>query len=305
MLAGASTTGYTTVWDLREKREVVTLVYDGGAGGLAGPVSATGRRGISAVAWHPDNANRLVTASEDDSSPIIMVWDLRNARAPEKVLTGHKKGVLSVSWCKQDADMLLSCGKDNRVLCWNTQISEIVGELPSASNSAFQVEWCPQNPSLLATASFDGTVAIHSIQSTNELKVSSVKSVFSYEADLLPPGTPPSIVDLVKRAEVAEPGARLEIELDHGTFVWLDNNYDTVSDTRVGKFEYFDHKAVIRVATTFVHGAILHVVQDAISSRADRQEYQQGGARVRLLGGCGGYKAPDWQWYWGEANADE
>jgi hypothetical protein len=26
-----------------------------------------------------------VTASEDDSSPIIMVWDLRNARAPEKV----------------------------------------------------------------------------------------------------------------------------------------------------------------------------------------------------------------------------
>ena len=27
-----------------------------------------------------------MTASEDDSSPIIMVWDLRNARAPEKVM---------------------------------------------------------------------------------------------------------------------------------------------------------------------------------------------------------------------------
>ena len=26
-----------------------------------------------------------MTASEDDSSPVIMVWDLRNARAPEKV----------------------------------------------------------------------------------------------------------------------------------------------------------------------------------------------------------------------------
>lgn len=60
-----------------------------------------GRRGMSDVAWHPDNvsslpftsscqlicvqATRLVTSSEDDSSPIIMVWDLRNARAPEKV----------------------------------------------------------------------------------------------------------------------------------------------------------------------------------------------------------------------------
>jgi hypothetical protein len=31
-------------------------------------------------------ATRLVTASEDDTSPVIMVWDLRNARAPEKVL---------------------------------------------------------------------------------------------------------------------------------------------------------------------------------------------------------------------------
>lgn len=75
-----------------------------------------------------------------------MVWDLRNARAPEKVrsatfvlgyqlneryqiLTGHEKGVLSLSWCKQDADLLLSSGKDNRALCWNPQTSELIGEV--------------------------------------------------------------------------------------------------------------------------------------------------------------------------------
>jgi protein transport protein SEC31 len=109
VLAGASSTGYTVVWDLRGKREVVALAYGGGAGTLAGQMNVTGngmaaggRRGMSAIAWHPDNvsicikvkgvallttsqATRLVTASEDDSSPIIMVWDLRNARAPEKV----------------------------------------------------------------------------------------------------------------------------------------------------------------------------------------------------------------------------
>ncbi len=61
VLAGASTTGYTVVWDLRGKREVVALAYGGGAGTLAGQVSATnglavgGRRGMSAIAWHPDN----------------------------------------------------------------------------------------------------------------------------------------------------------------------------------------------------------------------------------------------------------
>ena len=34
-------------------------------------------------------ATRLVTSSEDDTSPVIMVWDLRNARAPEKVRAEH------------------------------------------------------------------------------------------------------------------------------------------------------------------------------------------------------------------------
>jgi len=33
------------------------------------------------------------------------------------------------------------------------------------------VEWCPRNPDLLATAFFDGTVGIHSIQSTNDATV--------------------------------------------------------------------------------------------------------------------------------------
>ncbi|KAF9486167.1 hypothetical protein BDN70DRAFT_846626 [Pholiota conissans] len=173
VLAGASSTGYTVVWDLRGKREVVALAYGGGAGTLAGlsgngaGMAVGGRRGMSDIAWHPDNATRLVTASEDDSSPVIMVWDLRNARAPEKILTGHEKGVLSLSWCKKDADLLLSCGKDNRALCWNPQTSEVIGQLPSADNWAFQVDWCPHVPDLLATAYFDGTIGIHSIQSTN------------------------------------------------------------------------------------------------------------------------------------------
>lgn len=47
-----------------------------------------------------------------------------------QILTGHEKGVLSLSWCTQDADLLLSCGKDNRALCWNPQTSEIIGEVP-------------------------------------------------------------------------------------------------------------------------------------------------------------------------------
>ena len=63
MLAGASSTGYTVVWDLRGKREVVALVYGGGAGTLGGAVGSAmavgGRRGMSVITWHPDNVHFL------------------------------------------------------------------------------------------------------------------------------------------------------------------------------------------------------------------------------------------------------
>ncbi|KAJ7048617.1 hypothetical protein C8F01DRAFT_1266962 [Mycena amicta] len=184
VLAGASSTGNTVVWDLRGKREVVTLAY--GAGGAGG---------MSDIKWHPDNATRLVTSLEDDQSPIIMLWDLRNARAPEKILTGHEKGILSLSWCAQDADLLLSCGKDNRTLCWNPQTGEALGELPRAQNWAFQVDWCPRNPDLLAAAFFDGTIGIHSLQGTNDSASAEAAQVAAHAAsgadifDLQPGGT--------------------------------------------------------------------------------------------------------------------
>lgn len=101
-------------------------------------------------------------------------------------MSGHEKGILSLSWCKQDADLLLSCGKDSRTIVWNPQSGEAIGEvinfplsyyntsdllfnkLPAASNWAYQVEWCPRDPNILATASFDGSIGIHSLQSTNQ-----------------------------------------------------------------------------------------------------------------------------------------
>jgi len=51
VLATSSGTGYTVVWDLRGKREVVALAYGGTSSGQTG----SGRRGMSDVGWHPDN----------------------------------------------------------------------------------------------------------------------------------------------------------------------------------------------------------------------------------------------------------
>ena len=106
ILVTGSSGGFVTVWDMKTRKESLTL-------------NNLQRKPASAIAWDPDKPTRLITAVPLEQEPVILVWDLRNSNAPEKVLRGHDSGVLSVSWCPQDNDLLLSCGKDNRTILWN------------------------------------------------------------------------------------------------------------------------------------------------------------------------------------------
>jgi protein transport protein SEC31 len=47
ILSTASTNGYTVVWDLRNKKEVMTLAHSGQS-------SLVGAGAISSIAWHPN-----------------------------------------------------------------------------------------------------------------------------------------------------------------------------------------------------------------------------------------------------------
>lgn len=84
ILASTGNGGYTSIWDLKTKREVLHLSYTG----------AGGRANFSYVSWHPSQSTKLITASDNDSCPLILTWDLRNSNAPEKILEGHKRGFI-------------------------------------------------------------------------------------------------------------------------------------------------------------------------------------------------------------------
>ncbi|KAI9560156.1 hypothetical protein GHT06_014167 [Daphnia sinensis] len=151
------------VWDLR-KNEPIIKVSD-----------STSRMRCKAVAWHPKVATQLCLASEEDQLPVIQLWDLRQATAPVNTFEGHQRGILAMDWCPQDPDLLLSCGKDNRVLIWNPNSpvprGELLCELSTSSQWCFDTAWCPRNPSCIATASFDGHVRVHSIMGGREMAV--------------------------------------------------------------------------------------------------------------------------------------
>ncbi|KAJ5190890.1 Protein transport protein sec31 [Penicillium cinerascens] len=153
ILVTGSSAGFVTVWDVKTKKESLTL-------------NNMGRKAVSAVAWDPEKPTKLVTATPLESDPMIYVWDLRNSHAPERTLKGHESGVLSLAWCEHDPDLLLSSGKDNRNICWNPQIGTPYGEFPVVTNWTFQTRWNPHNPNFFATASFDGKISVQTLQNT-------------------------------------------------------------------------------------------------------------------------------------------
>jgi len=158
ILASGGNRGFASLWDTRRKREVLHLYY----------TSATGVRcPISAVQWHPTVSTKLATASMDDNEPVVCIWDLKNANSPEKVLRGHSKGVLSLDWCRQDENLLLSGGRDNATMLWNPEKGEQLGTYPISVEWAFKTQFHPRMPDLFASASFDGKISVQTLQDTH------------------------------------------------------------------------------------------------------------------------------------------
>ncbi|XP_038638625.1 protein transport protein Sec31A isoform X2 [Scyliorhinus canicula] len=179
ILASAHPSGRAVVWDLR-KNEPIIKVSD-----------HSNRMRCSGMAWNPEVATQLVLASEDDRMPVLQIWDLRFATSPLKVLENHTRGILSISWCQADAELLLSSAKDNRILCWNPNTGEVVYELPTSSQWCFDVQWCPRNPAVLSAASFDGRISVYSVMggSLEAQKQNHVDKISSSFNNLDPFGT--------------------------------------------------------------------------------------------------------------------
>lgn len=167
ILASGSSEG-TSIWDLRNRREILHLNYQS--------PGISSRNPVSSVAWHPDNSTTLITASSDEAAPVILLWDLRNANAPLKTIKGHEKGVLSIDWCKADSSLLLSSGKDSKTLLWDTESGNKLGEYPITSNWNFQTSFSPTYPEIFASASFDGKINIQTIQDVNSEKPAQKKA---------------------------------------------------------------------------------------------------------------------------------
>ncbi|CAI8611646.1 unnamed protein product [Vicia faba] len=151
ILASTSYNGTTVVWDLKKQKPVISF-------------ADSVRRRCSALQWNPEVITQLVVASDEDGSPSLRLWDMRNVMTPIREFVGHTRGVIAMSWCPNDSSYLLTCGKDSRTICWDTTTGEVAYELPAGTNWNFDVHWYSKIPGVISASSFDGKIGIYNIK---------------------------------------------------------------------------------------------------------------------------------------------
>lgn len=102
------------IWDLRKNEPIIKLS------------DTQSRIRWKVVQWHPDIPTQLWLASEEDQAPLIQLWDLRYATAPTKSYNIHQRGVLGLTCCESDSELMVSTSKDNKILCWNANSEDPV-----------------------------------------------------------------------------------------------------------------------------------------------------------------------------------
>ncbi|KAJ8907166.1 hypothetical protein NDN08_003648 [Rhodosorus marinus] len=155
VFGNTSSTGWTVVWDLRDKKPVIKKR------------SPHGNPSCSSLAWNPEEATQVIVTSDDVNASYAVLWDLRSAKAPIQEFCFHRGGILSVSWSPHDSDLVLTSGKDSKTVCFSPNDNEVLCEIPSGANWEYDVQWSPKLPGLFLTSSLDGHLSVHSILAPN------------------------------------------------------------------------------------------------------------------------------------------
>eukprot|EP00850_Spirogloea_muscicola_P009172 SM000051S17532 [mRNA] locus=s51:75285:77354:- [translate_table: standard] len=112
---------------------------------------------VYAAVWNPAHADVFASASGDHT---LRVWDVREPRAT-LVVPAHPQEVLAADWSKYDECMVLTGSVDKTVRAWDVRrVGAPLAELRGHGYAVRRVRCCPHAAGLVASASYDMTVAV-------------------------------------------------------------------------------------------------------------------------------------------------
>ena len=133
---------------------------------------------------------------------MLKLWDLRSSTScPLAELSGHTKGVLDLVWNTEDPRFVASTGRDNKILLWDMNKHEILGDITSgeekpevptdaadffttvahaASTTRKTQVLCNRfNHAVIATASYKKKIKMHNVEAVGTKKAVGSNAVYS------------------------------------------------------------------------------------------------------------------------------
>lgn len=154
ILASASLNGLTVVWDLKTNKPIFNFQDS----------SITYNRNI-ALSWNPEIPTQIAVSYDDEKNCELQIWDLRNPQGPVMLFgQGHTKGINCVNWCTNDPSLILTGGRDDKIVCWNYKNGERISEMKTDENVK-NVKWSPKLQSIFSVTHESGNITINTLSS--------------------------------------------------------------------------------------------------------------------------------------------
>jgi protein transport protein SEC31 len=116
------------------------------------------------MTWNPEIPTQFMVANDDDQNPSLKIWDLRKPDYPVATFQDlHYNGILSLSWCTSDPNLIVSSAKDYRTVLLNSKTGERIFEFPTQSQYN-KISWSKPLKGKLACMDTEGNTSILSLQ---------------------------------------------------------------------------------------------------------------------------------------------
>jgi len=80
---------------------------------------------------------------------------------------GHTKGITCLDWCTNDPSLILTGGRDQKIICWNYKTGDMMSEI-SMSEEILSLKWSPKIPSLFGqTSNPSANITINTLNNTD------------------------------------------------------------------------------------------------------------------------------------------